>query len=313
MGMLDTARQANTEFAASYNSVYQRFLEAMAHTETPEEASCFPLCDVLARRQPDGNGFALLGGLDVDCGTTYQYPHFCTETDNLLAESGETAETLYFALVARYGALCGIAGIPFPDFPSTNYCDYFQLVLGSTTTVSEMVAAADSCGITIEPEYTWTEQSVLTAGQDGWVAWSSVPYANFPDTRTRFSWSSGNGLVTTYGTPGGGSPTNRHYLYGKKQYGQALYTIVEVTYRCPSGITGTDQRFNVFLGNLGTLVHTSPSLPMIADGSDHTVTLNYGTGTTADLVALAVLGGTGAGDAAVQIRDVKVRGTGTPP
>jgi len=314
-GAVSYARDVTTLYKVQYDTMLYRLEQTLAYIETPENSPCFPLCDILFRKSGEtGDGFALLTAIDAECGTTYRYPHFCLQVVDLIETAGETAETLYAALILRFAELCGTPPEPFPPFPEPDdLCTMLVSELTTTPTSAELYALLDTCGIAVIPPYEWEAISALTTTQGAWTNWNSSPYINVPDNRTRFAWSSGNGLITTYGTPGGGSPTSRHYLYGKVVLPQVTVTQLQFRYRCPVAITGTDQRANVFMANLGSTIYTSPAIPLINDNADHDIVLNFPSGVTADLFAIAVLGGTASGNPAVQIREFIVRGVGTPP
>lgn len=312
MAALERALFDFPDYGVQFLAVRHAALETLAFLDLPENVPCFPLCDIIERKAEFPNaGYNLLTNLDVECGTEYRYPHFCLEVQAAVQDSLGEPEAFYAAIMERYLDKCLAFAITDPIPTYVNTCDTLVATLGTDPTQAEVATYLATCGITVNPGYDWSVTWDLSAAQNSWVAWSASPYPSIPDNRTRFSWSSGNGLITTYGTPGGGSSTNRHYCYGKRIFAQRTLTEIEFTYVCPSGQTGTPViAFQTYDGGADAVNYGN--ITLITDGAPHTFALDVTTD-QCDLLAFALLGGTASGNPATYVKSVTIRGLGTAP
>jgi len=284
--------------------------EAMAFLDAPENAACFDFCALIERKYgSDMLGYVLLVLLDGECGTSYSYPAFCTEVAYALANYGATAETFYAAIVSQAVTLCAADEEAFPVFPTL--CDMVTTELGATPTKAEVNALLTSCGIAVPEDYDWTHLLLNTGTNPGWVAWSSTPYANVPAQRTRFSWNSTDGLITTFGTSGEpGSVTTRHRLYAKLPYASTDLEQITVHFTNPQTQDATVQ---FYLHNSGVQIEATAGFTIPAS-SAHDIVLPNLSGNS-DLFSLVITGGaaqTGA-HPGIKVPAVTFRGRGTDP
>lgn len=312
MAALEAALQNFIQYEPQFLGVRNQFLEALAFLNVPEDAACFPLCEVAARLAGLPNfGEQLLINIDTRCGTDYYYLNFCSEINQALIESAGEPEAFYVNVVNRWLSACQPApGIPVPE-PFPDLCAQLVAQFGDVATQQEIAAFFATCGITVFPGYDWEKEYNFAPSTQGSITWQPSPYPNIPDNRTRYLWTLALGLQTTFGTPGGtGGTTQRHYLYAKIIIPQRTVTHIQFTYNSGIPVTGAPiVQFQTW--DAGTDAKVYPTITLINDGNDYTVSLPVQTD-RCDLIAFAVLGGTASGNNSVVIKQLLIRGLGEP-